>query len=325
MIAHTPHVSVILPVYNGEKYLRESLESVLAQTYQSFELIIWDDESTDSSVQLVSSYQDSRIRRFANKNNLGLFKTLNLAVGEAKGEWIRLWSQDDVMKPTCLQTESEFISSRPEIGMAYCAVDIIDENGRVTLPSPFDPTPDVVTPDLAAQIMFFHGSIAGNIANVGLKKSALIEVGMFCEDMRISGDFDMWVRVAEKHPIGHINEPLIYLRDHPRQFSRARGSYAVSIKEDQIIYQELMKRLPAEISVYSRRYHRWHRGPLYWHHMVRSLISRDLRNASDSYRTIKLLGINPILLAAYWLLTANQKLYRLKPRYAGNFAAYSDS
>lgn len=209
--------------------------------------------------------------------------------------------------------------------MVYCAVDTIDEHGDVTFPAPFDPTPAVVSTELAAQIMFFHGSIAGNIANVALNRRALDDLGCFRADMSVSGDFEMWVRLSGKYPIGHISEPLIKLRDHPGQFSRATGSYAVSISEDQEIYKELIKRLPPEITSYSNKYHRWHRGPMYWHHAIRCLLSQDLPNAAKTYKTIRHLGINPVLLACYWLLTANQRLYRLRPKYAGSFSNYSDS
>jgi glycosyltransferase involved in cell wall biosynthesis len=320
----SPLISVLLPVYNGERYLRQSVDSVLSQEGANFELIIWDDYSDDGSSQIIDCFQDSRTRRFANTTNLGLFRTLNQAIHEAKGDWIRLWSQDDVMKTNCLRTESEFIREHPGLGMVYCAVDTIDENGKVTLPAPFKPTPDIVVPELAAQIMFFHGSIAGNIANVLLKRSVLSEVGLFREDMRISADFEMWVRVSNLYPIGHISRPLIKLRNHSGQFSRQKASYGISIKEDQIIYSSLLRNLPTEIRSYSMKYHRWHRGTMYWHHMVRCLMSRDLKDAVNSYRTILLLGINPLLLAAFWLFTGNQRLYRMKPRYVGNFATYSD-
>lgn len=320
----SPFISVVLPVHNGEKYLRESIDSVLLQGYPNFEFIIWDDHATDGSAQIIESYQDSRIRRFANEKNLGLFKTLNRAIGEAKGDWIRLWSQDDQMKPNCLATESDFIRRQPTVGMIYCAVDLIDENGEIIVPAPEYQTPELVTPELATQIMFFHGSIAGNIANVTLKRSVLDEVGPFREDMWISGDFEMWVRLSEKYPLGFLGDALIKLRAHKGQFSRAKGSYTTSISEDQFIYAALMNRLPPELSTYSTKYHRWHRGPMYWHHMVRCLLSRDFDNALKAYRTVRKLSVSPFLLAWFWLFTINQRLYRLKPKYAGDCAGYSD-
>jgi glycosyltransferase involved in cell wall biosynthesis len=320
-----PFISVILPVYNGERFLRQSIDSVLSQEGVSFELIIWDDQATDGSSRIIDSYQDARLRLFTNSANLGLFKTLNRAINEARGEWIRLWSQDDVMKANCLRRESKFINEHPAVGMVYCAVDTIDENGKVTLPAPNDPTPEIIPPELAAQIMFFHGSIAGNIANVLLRRDVLAEVGLFREDMKISADFEMWVRLSGSYPIGHISEPLVDLRNHAGQFSRAQGSYVMSMGEDQSIYGALIARLPPEIVDYSRKYHRWHRGPMYWHHAVRCFMCQDLKNASRSYQTVRDLGINPLLLAGFWLLTANQRLYRIKPKYAGAFSSYSDN
>jgi hypothetical protein len=143
--------------------------------------------------------------------------------------------------------------------------------------------------------------------------------------MWISGDFEMWVRLSGKYPLGYLSEPLIKLRDHQGQFSRAPGSYVTSMAEDQLIYQTLKNRLPSELGAYSRKYHLWRRGPMYWHHMVRCFLWRNFADAIRSYRTIRALDINTFVLACYWLLTLNQKLYHLKPRYAGSCADYSDS
>jgi hypothetical protein len=226
------------------------------------------------------------------------------------------------MKADCLRTESRFIGEHPSVGMVYCAVDRIDKNGSITHPARPDPTPAVIAPDLAAQIMFFHGSIAGNIANVLLRKEVLNQVGSFSEEMKISADFEMWVRISQRYPIGHIDKPLIYLRNHSGQLSAAKGSFVISMAEDQLIYQFLMRSLPPEIKEYSLRYHRLRRGTMYWHHMVHCLISRDLRNALRSFRTIRGLGVNRILLAVYWLFTVNQKLHQLRPRYTRSVANY---
>src|SRR5712692_9186578 len=163
-------LSVVLPVYNGEDYLRQSIDSVLAQTYGQFELIIWNDGSSDATAQIVKSYSDRRISFHSNQANQGLFKTLNLAIKEARGQWIRLWSQDDVMKAHCLEKELAFLDRHPEVAMSYCAYDVVNQQGRVIRPAPEDATAEVIVSELAAQIMFYHGSITGNIANVMLKR-----------------------------------------------------------------------------------------------------------------------------------------------------------
>jgi len=205
-------ISIVLPVYNGERYLRASIDSVLTQSLQDFEFIIWDDASTDSSREIISSYSDPRIRVFENNSNLGLFKTLNLIITNSSGPLIKLWSQDDVMKEDCLSKLTSFLSTQNMAAMAYCAYDLFDRDGKVYKPAPPDQTPETIDPRLAAQIMFYNGSLTGNIANVILRRSALDEVGLFREDMMVSGDFEMWVdwKIKDKGDSG------IYLRGTPQ-------------------------------------------------------------------------------------------------------------
>lgn len=234
-----PPISIIFPVYNGSRYLRLSLESLLSQTFRDFELIIWNDGSSDNSEAIIRSFQDERIRYFKNLQNRGLFPTLNSAIREARGRWIRLWSQDDIMKPHCLEVEFAFNELNGEIGMSYCARDIIDGDGNITLPAPFDSTPDIVSPMLASQIMFYHGSIAGNIANVTLRRSILDDLGFFREDLVVSGDLEMWVRIAKHAPIGFIRLSLMCLRSHDGQFSRRRGIAITFLQEDYPLFDEL--------------------------------------------------------------------------------------
>ncbi len=314
-------VSILLPVYNGRKFLRESIESVLHQSLRDFEFVIWDDHSTDGSADIIDSYCDPRIRKYSNPVNLGLFKTLNLAISNARGDWMRLWSQDDVMKSSCLETESQFLRRHPEIGMCYCGVDVIDENGSITLPSSSNCTPDIVPPALAAQIMFYHGSIAGNIANVILNKRVLERVGMFLEDFRIAGDFEMWVRISKEYSIGHINQPLILLRSHAGQFSRQRKSYVICMAEEHSIYQTLLARQPIEEISYAKNYDRRHRYLQYIHFMIRSLLLGDVKIAIESYRVISRID-KPIKLFGLWLLTADQRLFRIPSKYTREVAEH---
>lgn len=313
--------SIILPVYNGSRFLRDSIESVLGQSSRDFEFIIWDDNSTDGGDELIDRYRDPRIRKYSNPVNLGLFKTLNLAIRKARAPWIHLWSQDDVMKSNCLETESKFLERHPEVGMCYCGVDVIDENGSVILPSPYDCTPDIVPPALAAQIMFYHGSIAGNIANVILNKTVLERVGMFLEDMSIAGDFEMWVRISKENSIGHINQPLIFLRSHAGQFSRQRKSYLICIPEENSIYQTLLARQPVEELSYAKNYDRRHRYLQYVHFMIRSLLLGDFELAIESYRAISRID-KPIKLLGLWLLTADQRLFRIPSKYTREVAEH---
>jgi glycosyltransferase involved in cell wall biosynthesis len=308
-------ISVLLPVYNGARYLRKSIDSVLQQTLTDFELIVWDDASTDDSAKIVATYSDPRLRVFRNDRNLGLFTTLNKAIEKSKSPLIRLWAQDDIMKPQCLEKEYAFLDRNSSVAMMYCQCHTIDKDGKVVRGAPItDGTPEVIEPQLAAQIMFYHGSITGNIANVTLRKSALKAAGLFRADFIVSGDFEMWVRLSERWPIGFLKEPLVYLRSHDGQFSRRKGIFPTFMREDAMIWERLAARLPASLHRYARRYDRRHRQLIYVHHVVHCLLWRDWRSASNTFKEIRQ-RFNPLILFCLWLVTADRRFFKLKPRY----------
>jgi glycosyltransferase involved in cell wall biosynthesis len=157
-----PAISVVLPTYNGAAYLRESVESVMTQDSDDFELIVCDDRSTDTTWSMLQQYGgDARCRLLRNETNLGLFPTLNRLVRETRGEWVHLWSQDDRMLPQCLRRTREFANAHPQVGMIYSGRYQIDGTGRRLPEWPEDSTPELISPLLAARIMFYFGSIAG--------------------------------------------------------------------------------------------------------------------------------------------------------------------
>ena len=166
-------ISVILPVYNGGTYLKLSVESVLNQQYENFELLILDDYSNDGSREYLDGLSDKRIVYFKNKSNKGLFYNLNLLTEKSTTNLIKLWAQDDIMYPECLGTVTAFHEANPGISFSYSGRTIIDENGIVIPNSIVDNTPEIVSFDLHARIAFFTGSIAGNISNVCINKEKL--------------------------------------------------------------------------------------------------------------------------------------------------------
>ena len=234
------HLVVILPVYNGGHYLKQSVESVLNQSIYDFDFYILDDCSTDGSWEYLSSLKDDRITLFRNDINRGLFYNLNFLIKTSEAGLIKLWSQDDIMYPQCIERILAFHKQYPQIGFSYTATHTIDEDGVIQEKSFVDKTPELISPELHARIAFYTGSIAGNIANVTLNRKALNEVGLFREDMKISGDFDMWVRLAKDNPVGFIKEAMIQLRDHKKQLSRQEIFYIYHLTEDLQVYRYLL-------------------------------------------------------------------------------------
>ena len=235
-----PAVSIILPVYNGIKYLPQSVESILGQDFTDFEFLILDDCSTDGSWKWLQSLQDERVSLFRNEQNRGLFYNLNFLIKKSKAGIIKLWSQDDVMYPNCIGAIVAFHRQYPQIGFSYTGRDYIDALGNNLNIQQQDDTPEIISSVLHARIAFFTGSIAGNIANVAINKSALDNTGLFNEQMKISADFEMWVRLAKNYPVGFIKKTLVRLRNHQEQLSAQEKYFIYHLKEDIQVYRMLL-------------------------------------------------------------------------------------
>jgi len=317
MTVGNPRFSIVLPVYNGERYLQQAIDSVKAQWYEDYEFIIWDDGSTDRSSEIIAYNKDQRLRIYSNRTNIGLFGTLNLAIGEAKGEVVKLLSQDDALKPNCLTAEAKFHQRYPEAAMVHCLYDVINESGKVLVPACSYQEPPVFSKELATQMMFYYGCLPGNISNVSLKRAVFDKVGLFRQDLVIAGDFEMWVRIAAQDLVGYINQSLLFVRSHPGQLSNRRCAYVIAMQEEQPLYETLMGRLPAGIRHYAKWYNVFRRYPMYFHHMVRRLLAGDLENAMRVYRYVSS-SPHTLLVALFWLFTANQNIYRMKPRFVAS-------
>jgi glycosyltransferase involved in cell wall biosynthesis len=126
-----PLVSVAMPVYNAENYIRKAIDSVLSQTYGNLELIIVNDASADRSEEIILSYKDPRIRYEANSVNLGIAKTRNKCVQLAKGKYIAVLDNDDVAQPERLELQMKFLESNMDFGVCGSCYEVIDENEKL--------------------------------------------------------------------------------------------------------------------------------------------------------------------------------------------------
>jgi glycosyltransferase involved in cell wall biosynthesis len=308
-----PRISVVMPVYNGRRYLAESIESVLAQEYGDFELVVCDDGSSDDSMAVLRDYTDPRIRLLTNPANRGLFPTLNRLIGEARGKFVRFWSQDDRMDPRCLEVETRFWSRHPDIALSYCQGNVIDSTGAVAAAAPADETPEVLPPWLSTQIALYHGCLQANIATVTARREVLEEAGPFA-DLRVSGDFEMWTRIAMRFPIGFIGEPLVDVRRHPGQFSQSPRERLTFVREDRLVTDRLFEALPVALRPHVDAYRR--RQQLVWamHAAVSAAVRGELALARAVIAELRpQAAIAP--LALRWALTANGALFKPRPLY----------
>lgn len=211
----SPKVSVLLTSYNHAKYLRESIESVLYQTYKDFELIIWDDASTDDSWNIISSYTDERIRGFRNETNQ-FIEYIRKAISEmAEGEYIAIHHSDDVWEAKKLEKQVAFLDAHPEIGAVFSNALIIGENSELLEDKshPYYSVFDQPNRNRHEWLNFFfyHGNALCH-PSVLIRKECYSECGLYRYGLAQLPDFDMWVRLCFKYDIHILPEKLVRFR-----------------------------------------------------------------------------------------------------------------
>ncbi|HEY9682427.1 MAG TPA: glycosyltransferase [Oculatellaceae cyanobacterium] len=213
----TPQISICLPVYNGEQYLADAINSALTQTFSDFELLISDDCSTDSSSAIIATLaaKDSRIRHWKNEKNLGLFANYNAAMRQARGKFIKPYAQDDFWEPTILACELEALTANPTVALVACARRIVDENGQEIKVLAEYPNNTVLTYDevLKDNLIGLKNTI-GEPSTVMFPREHLGE-GFDCGYYHL-GDIEYWFRVIGKNKFLYLDEPLCRFRTHSK-------------------------------------------------------------------------------------------------------------
>lgn len=205
MIQAVPFFSIVIPLYNKEKYVRRSLDSVITQTFDDFEIIVVDDGSTDSSAKLVNSYGDPRIR-LIRQTNAGVSAARNRGISEAKGQWIAFLDADDEYRPNFLR-QLEICSKRfTTAGAIYTRTAYLRGNTEVRMPSPRINAPKLL--DDYLRFVVFQNGPEIHTSSIAVKRSVFCDTGLFPIGIKVGEDSDMWLRVAYSTGIVYVPEIL---------------------------------------------------------------------------------------------------------------------
>lgn len=199
-------ISILLAVYNGEKYIKKSIDSILSQNYKDFELLIGFNGTTDSSKEIVEKYKDDRIKIF-DYIEKGKAKTLNKLIKESKYNWIAVQDHDDVWLPNKLHKQLKFMEEYDIIGTQIL---YIDEGGNLT-----GSGPNLSLDDYNIKQRSLNGD--NQIANTSaiVKKQSILDVEGWNEEIDGIEDFDLWLKLISKNnKFININEHLILHRVH---------------------------------------------------------------------------------------------------------------
>lgn len=206
-----PKISVLMPVWNAERYLAEAVESILGQTFSNFEFLIIDDGSTDQSLRIIKSYQDPRIRVFGLGHG-GIVQALNFGVENASAEWVARMDADDVSAPDRLEVQWRALSRSPQA--VLCFTDV-KEFGQECRPGPRARLPRTrafMALSLCRRCPISHGTVI-------FQKRAAKAAGLYREDERHAEDFGLWGRMLWLGPFLCVPRKLIRLRVHASSIS----------------------------------------------------------------------------------------------------------
>ncbi len=224
-------VSIITPAYNCAKYIGETIDSVLAQTYPHWEMLIVDDCSTDNTEEIVKSYNDPRIKYLKNEKNSGAALSRNYALREAKGRWIAFLDSDDMWMPEKLEHQISFMKNNGYYFSCTKRV-MCEEDG--TLTNRYATSPKKVTKFMMRNYCW----IACFTVMYDVQKIGLIQVA----DLKKRNDYAMWLRVIEKCDCYYLDEVLAIHRKRPGSISNAK--YSVLIKHLYLLYRKDQKLNP---------------------------------------------------------------------------------
>lgn len=201
-----------MPVYNGQKFISKSIESVLAQSYENWELIIINDGSTDITEEVVIKFQNltNKIKYFY-KANEGQVKATNFGISKSNGEYIAFLDSDDLWETDKLKKQVNFISQNKNIDFIYSKYNSIDENANLLFTNN---SHDSLNHYMDLLKRCFIGRLT-----VIVKKSILVELNLFDENLHSTDDWDMWIRISKKFKLSFLDEVLASYRIHPQSMS----------------------------------------------------------------------------------------------------------
>ncbi|MCP6757933.1 MAG: glycosyltransferase [Fischerella sp. CENA71] len=186
-----PKISIVIPVYNSEKTIKDTIKSVLKQTWNDFELIIINDGSNDSTLEVISQFKDPRIKVFSFENAGGNVSR-NRGLNRATGEFVSFLDADDIWTSDKLESQFHALQANPEAIVAYSWTDYIDEQGKLLFPGTHITANGNVYEQLVVSNFLENGS------NPLIRREALVQLDGFDEELTAAQDWDMWLRLAKK-------------------------------------------------------------------------------------------------------------------------------
>jgi glycosyltransferase involved in cell wall biosynthesis len=200
-----PEITVLMAVHNDERYIEKAVASILRQTCRDFEFLIVDDASGDATVKIIGGFADARIRVLSNPENVGLTRSLNLGLRQARGKYIARMDGDDISRPTRLEKQLAFLKADPACGLVGSSYQPIDEAGFALGEARVFAAGSDLKKALREKNQFAHSAVM-------LPLTAITAVGLYRPIFSYAQDYDLFLRIAERFAIANIPETLLERR-----------------------------------------------------------------------------------------------------------------
>ena len=210
MRLENPNITVLLSVFNDEKYIGKAIDSILNQTFADFELLIIDDCSTDKTVGVIQNYKDSRIRLIVNKRNIDITKSLNKGLSLARGIYIARHDSDDISAPNRLEKQFNFLENNKDYVAVGSHTEVIDENSNHI---------EFLRCEISAEEIYYNLSYRNNLTSSSIMflKEIIYDIGSYDESSSHSEDYEFLFRISRKYKIYVIAEYLVKYRIRDNQ------------------------------------------------------------------------------------------------------------
>lgn len=203
-------VSIVLPVYNGSRFLHQSIDSCLQQTYRNIELIVVDDGSEDNSVDIVTSYDDDRIKLIRHQANRKLPAALNTGFKHSSGVYLTWTSHDNYYAPTAIAEMVNFLDKNPHIHFVFADDYFVDEGNQILGVVKRGPIEQLPSESCLGGCFLY-------------RRTVYEKVGAYNERTFLAEDYDYWLRVSAYFTLAHLDRPLYYYRQHPDSLTSRYG------------------------------------------------------------------------------------------------------
>lgn len=226
-----PKVSICIPVYNGEKTIKDTILSIINQTYKNIEIIISDNKSTDNTVSVVNEFKDSRILFYKNDSNIGLARNWNKCLEKCKGEYIHFICADDTLSPECIEEKVKVMNSDKDIVMVINTMNMYNEEKKLVMKRKIYNRDTIIDGYKFAKKSLYRGNIYGGPSNVLFRKDSLEKSGVFPTNTYYTTDWEFTLRLSPLGKIAYLEKGFTHYIIS-RTNTTSKTSLKVSLKDD---------------------------------------------------------------------------------------------